>query len=85
MRLPLYNIPRYIDCSGETENALLLPRGNIDQIQKLLNDCNAPYEITDDREEGMRIEVDFSAELYAEQKAIRKITKNLKKYSKKPE
>lgn len=69
MRLPLYNIPRYIDCSGETENALLLPRGNIDQIQKLLNDCNAPYEITDDREEGMRIEVDFSAELYAEQKA----------------
>ncbi|UTD13749.1 DEAD/DEAH box helicase family protein [Treponema denticola] len=69
MRLPLYNIPRYIDCSGETENALLLPRGNIDQIQKLLNDCNSHYEITDDREEGMRIEVDFSAELYAEQKA----------------
>ena len=69
MRLPLYNIPRYIDCSGETENALLLPRGNIDQIQKLLNDCNAPYKITDEREKGMRIEVDFTAELYAEQKA----------------
>ena len=69
MRLPLYNIPRYIDCSGETENALLLPRGNIDQIQKLLNDCNAPYEITDAREAGMCIEVAFTAELYAEQKA----------------
>ncbi len=69
MRLPLYNIPRYIDCSGETENALLLPRGNIDQIQKLLNDCNVPYEITDAREAGMCIEVAFTAELYAEQKA----------------
>lgn len=69
MRLPLYNIPRYIDCSGETENILLLPRGNIDQIQKILNDCNAPYEITDAREQGVRIEVDFTAELYAEQKA----------------
>ena len=69
MRFPLYNIPRYIDCSGETENTLLLPRGNIDQIQKLLNDCNAPYKITDEREQGVRIAVDFTAELYAEQKA----------------
>ena len=69
MRLPLYNIPRYIDCSGETENTLLLPRGNINQIQKLLNDCNAPYKITDEREKGVCIEVDFTADLYEEQKA----------------
>ena len=68
MRLPLYNIPRYIDCSGESENALLLPRGNIVQIQKLLNDCNAPYEINDKREQGFSIKVDFSEKLYAEQK-----------------
>ncbi|AIN93396.1 DEAD/DEAH box helicase family protein [Treponema putidum] len=69
MRLPLYNIPRYIDCSDETENTLLLPRGNLGQIEKLLKDCNAPYEITDAREAGMCIEVAFTAELYAEQKA----------------
>ena len=68
MRLPLYNIPRYIDCSGETEDALLLPRGNLGHIQKLLNDCNMPYEITDKREKGKIIEVDFTAELYTEQK-----------------
>lgn len=68
MRLPLYNIPHYIDCSGETENDLLLPRGNLAQIEKLLNDCNAPYEITDEREKGIAIEVDFTAELYTEQK-----------------
>ena len=69
MRLPLYNIPRYIDCSNETENALLLPRGNLGQIEKLLKDCNTPYEINDEREDGIAIEVDFTAELYAEQKA----------------
>ena len=68
MRLPLYNILRYIDCSGETESTLLLPRGNINQIQKLLNDSNIPYEITDNREQGMPIKVDFTAELYEEQK-----------------
>ena len=68
MRLPLYNIPRYIDCSGETEDALLLPRGNLGYIQKLLNDCNTFYEITDEREKGKIIEVDFTAELYEEQK-----------------
>ena len=72
MRLPLYNIPRYIDCSGETEDALLLPRGNLGYIQKLLNDCNTFYEITDEREKGIGIgigiDVDFTAELYEEQK-----------------
>ena len=68
MRLPFYNIPRYIDCSGETEDALLLPRGNLGYIQKLLNNCNTFYEITDEREKGISIDVDFTAELYEEQK-----------------
>ena len=35
MHLPLYNIPRFIDCSKEDEKCLLLPRGNLNQI------CNA--------------------------------------------
>ena len=69
MRLPLYNIPRYIDCSGKTENALLLPRGNLAQIEKLLKDCDVPYEITDEREQGIRIEINFTGKLYDEQKA----------------
>ena len=69
MRLPLYNTPRYIDCSAETENALLLPRGNLSQIEKLLNDCDTPYEIKDERYAGTHIEVNFTAELYAEQNA----------------
>ena len=53
---------------GETEDALLLPRGNLGYIQKLLNDCNTFYEITDEREQGKIIEVDFTAKLYEEQK-----------------
>ncbi len=53
---------------GEMEDALLLPRGNLGYIQKLLNDCNMPYEITDEREQGKIIEFDFTAELYTEQK-----------------
>ena len=69
MRLPLYNIPRYIDCSDETENALLLPRGNLGQIEKLLTDCNTSYKINDKREKGISIEVEFTAELYEKQKA----------------
>ncbi|MFC2386745.1 DEAD/DEAH box helicase family protein, partial [Treponema socranskii] len=69
MRLPLYNIPRYIDCSGKTENALLLPRGSLAQIEKLLKDCDVPYEITDEREQGIRIEINFTGKLYDEQKA----------------
>lgn len=69
MRLPLYNIPRYIDCSGETENALLLPRGSLAQIKKLLKDCDVHYEITDEREQGIRIEINFTGKLYDEQKA----------------
>ena len=69
MRLPLYNIPRYIDCSDETENALRLPRGSLAQIEKLLNDCNTHYEITDKREQGIRIEINFTGKLYDEQKA----------------
>ena len=69
MRLPLYNTPRYIDCSTETENTLLLPRGNLSQIKKLLDDCNTPYEIKDERYAGTHIEVNFTAELYAEQNA----------------
>jgi len=69
MRLPLYNIPRYIDCSGKTENALLLPRGSLAQIEKLLKDCDVPYEITDKREQGIRIEINFTGKLYDEQKA----------------
>ena len=36
MHLPLYNIPRYIDCSKETDSELILPRGNLAEITEML-------------------------------------------------
>jgi len=66
--LPLYNIPRFIDCSKENAECLLLPRGLLDETLETLKSSNAGYEITDKRESGTKIDLTFKAELYDEQK-----------------
>ena len=68
MHLPLYNIPRYIDCSKENDDYLLLPRGNLPKVIEKLEEANANYEITDERETGQKIDLQFTGELYDEQK-----------------
>ena len=68
MHLPLYNIPRYIDCSKENEDYLLIPRGNLSNVIEKLEEANAKYEITDERETGQEIDLHFNGELYDEQK-----------------
>ena len=68
MHLPLYNIPRYIDCSKENDDYLLLPRGNLPKVIEKIEKANAEYEITDERETGQEIDLHFNAELYDEQK-----------------
>lgn len=68
LHLPLYNIPRYIDCSDEDENSLLLPRGNLNQILQMLDEQKIEYQIEDKRENGTKIDVDFTSELFDEQK-----------------
>ena len=68
MHLPLYNIPRYIDCSKENDDYLLLPRGNLPKVIEKLEEANANYEITDERETGKKIDLQFTGELYDEQK-----------------
>ena len=67
MHLPLYNIPRYIDCSKENEDYLLLPRGNLIKVIEKLEEVNTQYQITDNREQGQEIDLSFSASLYEEQ------------------
>lgn len=69
MHLPLYNIPRYIDSSKETESELVLPRGNFAEITDMLKKAEVEYEISDDRETGNEVDVVFKSELYEEQKA----------------
>ena len=68
MHLPLYNIPRFIDCSKENEKSLLLPRGNLNQVLEKIENANAEYEITDNRETGTKINATFSEKLYDEQR-----------------
>lgn len=72
MHLPLYNIPRYIDCSKENDDYLLVPRGNFPKVIGKIEEANAKYEITDEREIGQEINLHFIAELYDEQKAALK-------------
>lgn len=68
MHLPLYDIPRYIDCSKETDEYLLLPRGNLYKVTEKLDEAKAKYTITDERECGQEINLHFTAELYSEQR-----------------
>lgn len=72
MHLPLYNIPRYIDCSKENDDYLLLPRGNLPKVIEKLEEANAKYEITDKRETGQKIDFQFTGKLYDEQKGALK-------------
>jgi len=72
MHLPLYNIPRYIDCSKETELELVLPRGNLSEILEMLKKADIEYLISDEREQGNEIDVTFAGKLYDEQKSAMK-------------
>lgn len=73
MHLPLYNIPRYIDCSKETESELVLPRGNFAEITDMLKKSEVEYTISDNRETGDGVDVVFKSELYEEQKTALKV------------
>ena len=77
MHLPLYNIPRYIDCSKETDSELILPRGNFAEITEMLKKAEVNYKISDARESGDEVDVVFKSELYEEQKAaLRELLKS---------
>ncbi len=68
MHLPLYKIPRYIDCSKQTDDFLLLPRGNLTKVLEILKSVNAEYELKDKRETGVKIDISFNENLYKDQK-----------------
>ena len=72
MHLPLYNIPKYIDCSKETDSELILPRGNLAEIADMLKKAEVNYKISDARESGDEVDVVFKSELYEEQKSALK-------------
>lgn len=71
MRLPTWDKPRYIDCSDDTEDELVLPRGCLENVLTVISDFGGINEIKDNRESGAKIDVEFSGELKDEQKEAR--------------
>ena len=67
MRLPIYNKPRVICTAEERDGYLALPRGCEQSLLDLLNSANAAYMITDKRNCGKPIDVQFKGVLRAEQ------------------
>ncbi len=67
MRLPIYNKPRVICTAEERDGYLALPRGCEDALTELLQESNAPYEITDETYAGRGIQVEFQGSLRPEQ------------------
>ncbi len=77
MRLPVYNIPRFIDCSEEDEENLYLPRGNLFEIKDFFDKNNCELIMEDNRTSGNKIDVTFEKKLYPEQKdALSELLKN---------
>lgn len=67
MRLPIYNKPRVIDTSEETEKYLCIPRGCKDSLLSLITSANAAVQFEDKRNSGNHINVHFNGVLREEQ------------------
>ncbi|MBQ3800787.1 MAG: DEAD/DEAH box helicase family protein, partial [Treponema sp.] len=67
MRLPLWNKPRYIDCSANDKGELVLPRGSADRILKCLGELDVPYTVSDRRSIGIKQNFSFDGVLREDQ------------------
>lgn len=68
MRLSVYNIPMIIDCSQEDDKYLKIPRGTYEYLDSLCKENNVKINITDNRNEGIKLDVKFNSNLREEQK-----------------
>lgn len=67
MRLPTYGKPRIIACAEDHAQHIGLPRGCLDEVQKLLSDLHIDAVMRDERNAGAPIDVEFHGELRPEQ------------------
>ncbi len=65
--LPTWNIPRIVYCGYDDGDYIVLPRGCRESLTDALSDAGIQYEISDQRQDGRSINVQFSGELYPEQ------------------
>lgn len=63
MRLPVYNIPRFIDCADKNDTELILPRGCLEEIIVCCKESDCELEIEDKTQGGEAIAVSFYGEL----------------------
>ncbi|MCF7668934.1 MAG: DEAD/DEAH box helicase family protein [Verrucomicrobia bacterium] len=67
MRLPTYDKPRVVGCAEDLDQFVALPRGCLENLQKLFKDLNIKLILKDKRLTGVPLDVHFSATLSSEQ------------------
>lgn len=67
MRLPTYDKPRIIGCAEDYPHHIGLPRGCLEDVEKLLSDLDIATAIRDERNVGTPLMIAFHGELRPEQ------------------
>jgi len=67
MRLPTYGKPRVIGCAEDLDQYVALPRGCLEDVQKLLGELDVNIKLQDERFVGVPMDVQFSGTLRPEQ------------------
>lgn len=76
-RLSTRNIPRIINCSKETEDSLILPRGCLEGLQSLLQEMKIQLNLIDERFVGTPASLQFQGKLLPQQEeAIQSLLKH---------
>ena len=67
MRLPTYGKPRVIGCAEDYANHIGMPRGCLEDVQKLLSELHIDVVVRDERYAGAPLDVEFRGRLRPEQ------------------
>lgn len=67
MRLPVYDKPRIIACAANYASHIGLPRGCLEDVQKLCSDLKIAANVRDERTCGQPLEIGFHGELREDQ------------------
>lgn len=70
MRLSTALTPRVISCFDDMDQYIVLPRGCQEEATALLESLGAAVEVTDERNTGVEVRLDFRGELSAEQEQV---------------
>ena len=60
--------PRIVACSEDFDDYISIPRGLHEKLKEKLEEGKIPYLVNDERQKGSKIHVEFSGELYPEQR-----------------